>query len=150
MIPESTITAVAIVRLAPLARYCWNANAAEIAEPAGRLIASAERLSVTAIAYGSDIRTLKARSSRRCCRANMPSEASSATAAISSHRASTLAAAAERSARLGTLSRSTNAAATAAAQYSAHRSHLRTGRVPTAASLTWPACARVRASSKIG
>ena len=42
--PERTITVAAVRRLAPPVRNCLNAYAAEIAEPAGRLIAMAERL----------------------------------------------------------------------------------------------------------
>ena len=42
--PESTMTVAAVLRLAPPVRNWRNAYAAEIAEPAGRLIAMAERL----------------------------------------------------------------------------------------------------------
>src|SRR5690349_24343232 len=42
--PDSTITVAAVRLLAPLVRNCRNAYAAEIAEPAGRLMAMADRL----------------------------------------------------------------------------------------------------------
>ena len=100
------MTAAAVSRLAPLRRYCWNAKAAETADPAGMLIAIADRAYVTPIARGIDIRTDIARRSARCCRANIAIDTASITAATPTQRRSALAMAELIACTLGSLPRS--------------------------------------------
>ncbi len=86
--PDSRSTVAATSVLAPALRNALKANPAETADPAGMLMAMAERPYVTAIDRQILSDTPKPRRSHHCCRANILIETSSATSATTSQPAS--------------------------------------------------------------